>query len=185
MLNLNFTPFPLLSTDRLELRALDLTDKNEIFAIRSNFDMAKYLNRPVITTIEEAVEFIQKIRSGIENDKWIYWAICLKGTPALIGTICLWNISVDEGKGEVGFELLPDWQGKGIMFEALREVVKFGFETIGLKSIEGEVDPENEKSINLMKKMGFEKVTYLRETDAEEVKSGKTVVFELRIKNEE
>jgi len=179
MLNLNFTLFPLLSTERLELRALDKRDREGIFAIRSDIEMGKYLNRPPISTIEEADEFIDKIRNGIENNKWIYWAVCLKGTSPLIGTICLWNISDEENKGEVGFELLPNWQGKGFMLESLKEVIKYGFGTIGLQTIEGEVDPANEKSINLMKKVGFEKVTYLRETDPEEVKIGKTVIFQL------
>lgn len=181
MLNLNFTPFPFLSTIRLELRPLALSDVNEIFAIRSDLEMIKYLDRPPQKELDEASQFIEKIINGIQLNRWIYWAISLKGENKLIGTICIWNISVEDSKAEVGFELLPPYQGKGIIQEALKAVVDYGFNVIGLKSLEGEVDPGNIKSIKVMEKAGFKLVNYLRETDSEAIVKGKTVMYELRV----
>jgi RimJ/RimL family protein N-acetyltransferase len=51
--------------------------------------------------------------------------------------------------------LLPAYQGMGIIHEVLPIVIKYGFETMKLNSIEGEVDPDNFKSIKLMKKTDF------------------------------
>ena len=85
----------------------------------------------------------------------IYWAITFNNQPNLIGTICLWNISEDGTKAEIGFELLPEFHGKGIMQEVLPMIIDYGLETMGLNFIDGEVDPKNLRSIKLMEKYGF------------------------------
>jgi len=51
--------------------------------------------------------------------------------------------------------LLPEFQGKGIMQEILPIIINYGFETMGLNFIDGEVDPNNLRSIKLMGKYGF------------------------------
>ena len=174
-----FSPFPVLSTSRLTLRQLTFEDENEIFAIRSNEEIAKYIGRSLYTNQIEARNFINKINSAVDKNESVYWVIAFKDDPKIIGTICLWNFSDDKFTAEVGFELLPDYQGKGIMSEALESVLNYGFNTIKLKSIEGEVDPYNEKSINLMKRYGFKLIESIHETDSEDVKNKKTIVYEL------
>ena len=152
----NSSELPEIYTDRLVLRRLDENDRSVIFLIRSNKEIAKYLDRTVYKSEKEAAEFITKINNGIINKEWFYWAICKKNDGACIGTICLWNLSEQESKAEIGFELLPDYQRKGYMTEAAQVVIRFGFEEIHLHFIEGEVDPHNSRSIQLLKKIGFE-----------------------------
>lgn len=183
MINLNFTPFPFLSTARLELRPLTHSDENEIFAIRSDLEINKYLGRPPQKTVNEASQFIERIINAVKLNQAVYWAINNKGESKLIGTICIWNISVKDSKAEVGFELLPRYQGNGIMQESLKAVLDYGFNVIGLKTLEGEVDPANIKSIKVLEKAGFKLVNYLRETDSEAIREGRTVIYELRIKD--
>jgi ribosomal-protein-alanine N-acetyltransferase len=161
---INFTPFPFLETERLTLQQLTLEDDNEIFLLRSDEQVNKYLDRPIVKNSNDAKQFISKINHDISNNELFYWAIAFKNNPKLIGTICLWNISEDETTAEIGFELLPDFQGKGIMKEVLPAVIKYGFETKNLKSIEGEVDPSNIKSIKLMEKNGFVFTTQFEST---------------------
>ena len=60
MLQLNFTHFPELKTERLLLRQLKETDANAIFLIRSNEAVNKYIDRPKTSTIAEASLFIKK-----------------------------------------------------------------------------------------------------------------------------
>jgi len=155
MSKINFTPFPLLTTERLTLRQLTLEDDNEIFLLRSDRSVNKYLDRPIAKTVDDARQFINKINTGISKNELIYWAITFKNHPKLIGTICLWNISEDCTKAEIGFELLPDYQRKGIMQEVIPIVFQYGFEVMKLRSIDGEVDPNNLKSIKLMERNGF------------------------------
>lgn len=148
-------PFPNIITERLSLRQLKIEDENEIFVLRSDERVLKYLDIPIAKTIDDARNFIEKINNGIINNEWIYWGITLKNKTKLIGTICIWNISKDGLTADIGYVLHPDFQGRGIMREALIKVINYGFEIMKLKSIDADLDPNNFKSIKLLEKNGF------------------------------
>ena len=121
----NFKQFPVLKTERLILRQLVSSDDNEIFALRSNENINKYLDRKPSKSINDARAFIQTINKNIQRNDSIYWGITLNGTDKLIGTICLFDFSDDNLKAEIGYEILPDFQGKGMMQEAISKVINF------------------------------------------------------------
>jgi ribosomal-protein-alanine N-acetyltransferase len=154
---MNFSPFPQLSTEHLLLRQLSLNDAEEIFALRSNEIVNKYLNRPKARSIDDAKDFIKKINIGVESNQSMYWAICLREQLTLIGTICLWNFSDEGNKAEIGYELLPQFHGKGIMQEAFSEVVEFGFLTLQLDRIEAWTMLQNENSVKILERNNFKR----------------------------
>ena len=151
----NFTPFPVLTTERLTLRCLELSDDQLLFKLRSDKVVNKYIVRPKQKNIEEIRGFITKVKNGIENNEWIYWVITIKDDPSLIGTICLWNFSEDKTVAEIGYELDPAFQGKGIMSEALKKIIDFAFQDIKLKSIEAYTHKDNDDSTKLLQKFNF------------------------------
>jgi ribosomal-protein-alanine N-acetyltransferase len=154
-MNINFSPFPILQTERLILRRLSLDDAEEIFFLRSDETVNKYIDRPRATSIEDAYNFINKTNHSIENNELIDWAIAFKNNSRLIGSICLWNIFKEESKAEIGYELLPDFQGKGIAQEAIFTVLDYGFNIMLLNKIEAYTHKENSSSIKLLEKFGF------------------------------
>jgi [ribosomal protein S5]-alanine N-acetyltransferase len=154
---MSFSPFPQLLTERLLLRQLSLNDAEEIFALRSNEIVNKYLDRKKAESIDDAKDFIKKINLGIELNQSIFWAICLRDQFKLIGTICLWNFSHEENKAEIGYELLPQFHGRGMMQEAFLKVVEFGFHTLGLDVIEAWTTTPNESSKKILERNGFKR----------------------------
>ncbi len=80
-----FTPFPTLTTERLTLRQLSTDDKHDIFDLRSDTEINKYLGRAPSKTIEDAINFIDKINDNIKNNNSLYWAISLTSTKLLLG----------------------------------------------------------------------------------------------------
>lgn len=158
MNSFTFTPFPVFETKRLILRKISHNDAPEIFKIRSNENLARYLDRPLYTKFEEADNFINKILAGISNNEWLYWVLTCKDEDKCIGTICLWKISFRYRRAEVGFELMEEYQKKGFMREALAAVISYGFDDLELNYIDGEVDPNNIASVNLMVHNGFRKL---------------------------
>lgn len=151
----NFTPFPVLKTERLTLRQLVSSDANEIFALRSDGNVNKYLDRKPSRSIEDAATFIQTINENIQRNYSIYWAITLNSADKLIGTICLFDFSDDNLKAEIGYELLPGFQGQGIMQEAASKVIDFGNQHLGLNSIVAYTHVENLSSTRLLEKCNF------------------------------
>ncbi|MFA6979305.1 MAG: GNAT family N-acetyltransferase [Ignavibacteriaceae bacterium] len=152
----NYFPlFPVLKTTRFVLRQLTPNDEQEIFVLRSDEGVLKYLDIPKAKSLNDARKFIDKIYSGNNNNWWVYWAISFKNESKLLGTICLWNISEDKTTADIGFTLLPEFQGKGIMQEVIRVVLNYGFIEMKLEKIQGEVSPGNVRSIQLLEKFGF------------------------------
>jgi ribosomal-protein-alanine N-acetyltransferase len=165
MIELNLNPFPNLQTERCNLRKLTVNDKREILISRSDKEIIKYLDIIPATSIDDAVKFIEKILDGLEKNEWIYWAINLKGDLKCIGTICLWNFSKEKSSADVGFLLLNEYQKQGLMSEVIPIVLEYGFNSLHLNKIEGEVAPKNENSIRILKRFGFSFSKKLENTD--------------------
>ena len=155
MKELNSKHFTLLTTERLTLRQLKNIDDCAISLLHSDDRVNKYIERPKQKSIVEAKAFITRINKGIKQNKWIYKAICLKGSQGLIGTICVWKFSDDKLTAELGYELNPANQGKGLMNEAVTCIIKFSFETLGIKTLEAFVHKDNTKSAQLLVKNNF------------------------------
>ena len=163
MLDIKFKPFPNLATDRLFLRAITMDDKNNIYNLRSDPKVMEYVCRPLASSIEEAESFINKIIKGIKDNQLVYWGITTKVDNSLIGTICLWNVSRENHRAEIGYELMPAFQGQGLMQEAIIRVIEYAFNKLRLHSLEAEVNPANIKSLRLLERNGFSREAYFRE----------------------
>jgi len=162
-------PFPLLTTDRLILRPLDMDDANALFQLRTNADVNRYLIRPEPKSIEEVYAYIEKIQGLLANNLSFYWVLCLKTDNKLIGTICLWNFSEEKDVADIGYELMPEFQGKGLMQEAAEKVIEYGFDVVGLKMMLGLTDAGNERSAALLKRNGFKEDTEYSYVSKEDV----------------
>jgi len=163
MKEISFLPFPDFSTKRLRLRQLTLNDQQEIFELRSDEKVLQFLIISQCKNLDEAKQFIEMINGGISRNEWVYWGITEKGNDKLIGTFSIWHISKENSRAEIGYALLPDYQGKGIMNEAIDVVLKYGFNIMQLHSIEANVDPGNIASIKLLEKNGFVKEAHFKE----------------------
>jgi len=155
MLNRTFTPFPILTTERLTLRQVVLSDEQQIFTLRSDSEINKYLDRQISKTIDDVRNFINKINESINKNDSVYWAITLSDKNILVGTICLFTFSDENDKCEIGYELLTNFQGQGIMKEAVEKVVDYAFNTIKVKKIEAFFHRDNQSSIKLLEKFSF------------------------------
>ncbi|MBP6025501.1 GNAT family N-acetyltransferase [Ferruginibacter sp.] len=159
MITKNFTPFPILTTDRLTLRQLSTTDKQNIFTLRSSPEINKYLDRQPSKTIEDAINFINAINNSIKKNDSLYWAITLTNSKTFVGTICLFDFSEEKNKCEIGYELLTGFQGQGIMKEAAEKVIDYVFDIMKLEKIEAFTHIDNQHSTKLLEKLGFKKST--------------------------
>lgn len=155
---MTFNPFPKLETDRLLLRNIEESDHEIILFLRSDTMINKFIERPEHRKTKnktDAIKFINEINENAKTNKSIAWGITLKNHPEIVGTICLWNFSEDRKIAEVGYDLNPSFQGKGIMSEAMKSVIDFGFTQLKLDIIEAFTHKENETSKRLLKKNGF------------------------------
>lgn len=153
----NFTmPLPELVTERLKLRSLSITDRETVLFLRSDPGVNEFVKRPAPANLEEAEAFITKIQGSVASGDTYYWAISLLESPdQMIGSICLWKFSVDKKTAELGYDLHPSHQGKGLMNEAVTSVIQYGFESLNLSNIEAFTQGNNLASRNLLERNKF------------------------------
>lgn len=183
MLTINFHPFQNLETERLLLRRIDENDVEEVFALRSNPEIMKYIPRPLAKTKEEALEHIAMIEEKIISNVGINWGITIKGNNKIIGIIGHYRIQPENHRAEIGYMSLPEYNGKGYITEAIKAVVAYGFEQMNLHSIEAVIDPENIASENVLLKNGFVKEAHILENELWEGKFLDTVIYSLLKRN--
>jgi ribosomal-protein-alanine N-acetyltransferase len=153
MLITNFTPFPTLKTNRLVLRDIESSDAEHV----------QYIGRPLMAGREEANTWVEIIKSNQAANESINWMIAQHTDNEAIGNICLWRLEKHNYRAEIGYMLAAGHQGKGLMQEAIAAVIAYGFNDMGLHSIEANVDPRNQASIKLLERNGFVREAYYRE----------------------
>ncbi len=162
-LNTEFDPFPFLHTKRLQLRAISLQDAARLYALRTNEQVMRYLDRPMLGSLDAAREMIERSVKDRQNGDGINWAISLQSSELLIGTIGFWRMEKEHFRAEIGYMLLPDFQQQGLMQEAMEAVIDYGFQKMRLHSIEANVNPDNRASIRLLERNGFVREAYFKE----------------------
>lgn len=164
MLQPELNNFPEIKTERLILRKIWLADAPEILKLRSDENVMRYIDKERAVTIADAETFINRILQSLNINDGITWAIAFKENPEiLIGTIGFWRLIKEHDRAEIGYMLNPALWKRGIMKEALAEVIKTGFQYLKLHSIEAHINPENEASARILLSTGFVKEAHFKE----------------------
>lgn len=164
MLELNFTPFPELTTSRLLLRQQTVADRHDLFYLRSHPDIMHFIPRPLHRNLDDTLQFIEMLNTGIANRELIHWVITMAEQPAkVIGCIGYVRMKKEHYRAEAGYLLHDQYRGKGIMQEALQAVLRYGFHVMRLHSVEAVIDPANAASAAVLEKGGFTREGYFRE----------------------
>ncbi|WP_026361629.1 GNAT family N-acetyltransferase [Amycolatopsis nigrescens] len=156
-----------LRTSRLVLRPFRPGDFEELYALQSRPDVARYLYwqpRSRAQTREALARRIEQSTLEREGDV-LGVAVELAGTQRLIGELNLEWHSAEHGRGEIGFIFHPDHQGKGYAAEAAVELLRLGFDQLGLHRIIGRCDARNTPSAALMEGLGMRREAHLRENE--------------------
>lgn len=159
----HFQVFPILETERLILRAFTDEDAAGVYALRSDPRVMKYLDRELHASVQHSLQLLQKNENRYQKGEAIQWVIRSIHCSGFLGDIAFFNIDKKNHRAEIGYSLLPDYWRKGIVTEAARAVIQFGFQQLGLHSIEANINPNNSASRNVLLKLGFEQEAYFKE----------------------
>ena len=155
--------FPNLKSKRLLLRKLTVEDAGEVQRIRSDEKVMTYMDSNKHLTVAYSENFISEGLKIYEQKNGLFWALIEKSSGRFIGDFAYWKIDSKNSRAEIGYTLNPEYWGKGLMKEAMIEIINFGFEQLGLHSIEANINPKNQNSRGILEKVGFKKEAYFRE----------------------
>ncbi|MFI5201424.1 MAG: GNAT family N-acetyltransferase [Candidatus Kapaibacterium sp.] len=141
-----FDHHPTLETERLRLRQFMMSDAEDIHAYYSDPETALYVPHTALTSVEKTEEILGRIAKSFELREDFAFAIELKSEEKVIGICDLHHMSAQHHRMELGYGLARAYWGFGYMTEAVREVIRFAFEEMGMHRIEAECETENIRS---------------------------------------
>lgn len=155
--------FPDLRTPRLLLRRLRMEDLDDIFAYASDPQMTPFVFWEPHRTTEDTREFLGRTLRGYEEGLPPTWGIQHVADGVIIGACAFHEVSAMHARGEIGYALARKYWGQGLMTEAVRAMVDYGFNTLRLNRIEARCDVENTASWRVMEKVGMKFEGVLRQ----------------------
>lgn len=156
--------YPRLETGRLVLRGLRMEDADFLFIEWSDPQVTCFMcDEEPLQKREQAEEFLRTFQSPEMNPYSKWWGIERKADGHLIGTCGYFRWSQPHHRAEIGYDLYPTEWGQGLMPEALKAILRFGFNEMDLNRIEATVHTENLRSQMVLEKLGFKREGLMRE----------------------
>lgn len=154
--------FPVLQTERLILAEITCAYCNDIYLLFIDYRITKYYPLKRLEKKDDANRVVNMLRNKYEEGCMVRWGITLHGCDELIGIIGF-NEIYPGHKATISYFLSPDYWGRGLMTEALKAILKYGFETMELNRIDAHVMVGNEQSVNVLLRCGFSYEALLRD----------------------
>lgn len=151
----DFSTFPTLTTPRLVLRQIRPEDAADLFAFLSDPEVQKYDSDPPLREMAEAKAEIDRRAGWYTWRQAITWGITLKDENRVVGTIGFYFWDRHYYKTELGYTVARPYWRRGIATEAVRAVVRYGFEALRLHRINVDTRMDNLASVQLMRTLGF------------------------------
>ncbi len=142
----------MLETERLILRPLAAADVDQIYAMRSDADVMRFIREP--QNRAESANWIELVSSRWKQEKIGFCAIIEKSSNAFVGWCGLWKLK-ETGETEVGYAVAKMFQKKGYATESAMEILRYAFEPLQSEKIVAVARAENVASRRVMEKLGM------------------------------
>ena len=150
-----FSHMPELETERLYLRAARVSDAEDMFAYAKDPEVTKYLLWQPHADSTYTRRYLEYLAGRYRIGAHFEWVMVSKETGRMIGTCGFAKIDTANNAGELGYVLNPAYRGTGLVAEAARRVMEFGFSVLSLHRIEARFMIENTASRRVMEKLGM------------------------------
>lgn len=154
---------PPLDGDGVRLRWMTDDDLDDLLAIWGDPTVMRFMARPPLDGRRATEAFLDSIRRGFTSKSLFQWGFTTRDDDRIIGTCTLADLDWPHRRAELGYALHRDHWRRGLTSRAVRPVLAFAFDTLGLHRVEAETDPRNLGSIRLLERMGFVAEGRLRE----------------------
>lgn len=145
-----------LDTIRLKLEPYHDSHFEGLRVMDSNAGVMRYINNGIVKTPEETWEGIRRVQARWEKYKFSWWAIKEKSSCVIVGAACLQHLeNVDGAPLEIGWRLVPEYNGKGYATEAAKAIIEYAAEQVRATYLVAVADPENIPSQRVMQRLGM------------------------------
>ena len=150
-----FSHIPRLETDRLLLRALTVSDAEDMYDYAHRADVTRHLTWDPHPNISYTREYLAYISAHYRAGDFFDWAVVDRESDRMIGTCGFTRFHYEADSAEIGYVIHPSYWGRGIATEAVDAVIRFGFQRLELNRIEARFMEGNTASRRVMEKNGM------------------------------
>ncbi|MBO5946319.1 MAG: GNAT family N-acetyltransferase [Clostridia bacterium] len=148
-----FSSIPILETERLVLRRLNVSDLDDVFKYAADPRVSEYLLWYPHQTKDFTRRYLKFVDKKYKKNEFYDWAVTVNGH--VVGTCGFTSFDIENNCAEIGYVLRSDMWGQGLAAEAARAVITFGFEVLSLNRIEAKLISENASSARVLDKCGM------------------------------
>ncbi len=153
---MNKTGTQTIETQRLILRRFRIEDAEDMFNNwASDPEVTRFLTWPPHTSIEVTENLLTDWISRYEDGGYFNWVMEYKETGKAIGNISVVKLYEDIDAADVGYCMSRKHWGQGLMSEALKGVMDYLFDVVGLNRVAANHDVNNSRSGRVMEKAGM------------------------------
>ena len=158
-----FGHLPALHTNRLTLRPARMSDAEDMYEYSRDPEVARHVLWDAHRSIHQTRAYLRYLIRQYRTAAPGTFVITLRDSGKVIGTIGFMWVQTDNRSAEVGYSLSRAYWNQGIMTEALRAVIAFGFEKLALNRIEAQHECDNPASGRVMAHVGMQHEGTLRQ----------------------
>lgn len=146
----------ILTTARLVLRPWRKDDAHDMYENWAHdSDVTKYMTWLPHESEAETRALLTVWEEESKLPTTYHWAITYREGGKLIGDICAVDVNETNERCTIGYCLMKAEWGKGVMTEALQEMLRYLFEEVGFHRVIGQHVAENIGSSRVMEKCGL------------------------------
>ena len=161
--SVKFPPIGTIAISNLILRPITLKDLPDYYELCSDEEVMRTWGTPHHRSLDDTRRLIFFLQESYRAEQMVRWAITEKGSDEMVGDVGFWRFVKERCRAEIGAKLKPKYWNRGFMSDGLSAVIQFGFEKMGLHTVEANVDPLNRAALRLVEKVGFVREGVVRE----------------------
>ena len=158
-----FKHMPTLECENIILRPMRVSDAEDMYDYAKRPDLTRYLLWSPHPSVAYSKEFLKFVVKRYRAGDFFDWGVEEKSSGRMIGTCGFTSIDLENGVGEIGYVINPDFSGRGYATEAARAVIEYGFGELSLHRIQCRFMKGNDASLRVAEKLGMTFEGYIRD----------------------
>ena len=144
-----------ITSDRLLLRPVEKDDLDDLALVNGDEEVTRFLPYETWRSRQDAEAWHDKVMGLVSQGKTLQLVVVMQETNRVIGSCLLFNYDESSRVAEIGYVTGREFWRQGLTEEALRMLITYGFDMVGLRRLCAVVETDNQASMSLLNKLGF------------------------------
>jgi RimJ/RimL family protein N-acetyltransferase len=144
-----------IESGRVLIRGIEEADMADLLVMNQDDEVLRFLPYPKWLTLDDGMAWLARVRKLEAAGTAVQLVMVDKASARVFGACVLFKYDEGSSRAELGFAMVREFWGRGLMREALTVLISHAFEVRGVRRLEAEANPLNVASCRLLERLGF------------------------------